>query len=615
MPLAPLKPLRRWIWRAFLQSALIPLVLVESVLIGVYLYTNESIRESQVGYLQSSALQDLDSAVRREGKVIDSRLRAIEAQVGVYRDAVAEALADRRFEPDELERQRHASTPGGVFHSRSDDGRAASFYAASTPAERQDRDKALRLSRVDPLMRSIKQADPLVAAVYFNSWDSYNRIYPYFDVLQQYPHDMDIPQYNFYYLADATHNPKRGTVWTEVYLDPAGLGWMMSAIAPVYRGDFLEGVVGLDVTVGQMLAETGNLQVPWQGYALLVGPDNAIMALPAAGEKDFGLRELTSYSYAEAVSREVLKPGQAGNLFRVYEDKPIYYDNWDIDIFYTEKFWDVTDLQDFTWTENGPVRATLHIERNYSNSTLVQDIHFYAKQRRIEFVTTVDWHEHQSLLKVHFPVNVHTDEATFEIQYGNLTRKTHANTSWDRARFESCGQKWMDLSEGHYGVSMLNDCKYGHSVKDSVIGLTLIKSGIEPNPTTDQEVHHFTYAIYPHAEKWQAAGTVPQAFFLNQPALAVQGGKPGESFSLAGLDAPNVVLETIKRAEDGDGAIVRMYECENSLTNVTLDWNLPFHAAESCNCLEQPDGEPVEVKDGKITFTVKPYEIKTIRIR
>lgn len=120
----------------------------------------------------------------------------------------------------------------------------------------------------------------------------------------------------------------------------------------------------------------------------------------------------------------------------------------------------------------------------------MQDIHFYAKQRRIEFVTTVDWHEHQSLLKVHFPVNVHTDEATFEIQYGNLTRKTHANTSWDRARFESCGQKWMDLSEGHYGVSMLNDCKYGHSVKDSVIGLTLIKSGIEPNPTTDQEVHH-----------------------------------------------------------------------------------------------------------------------------
>ncbi|WP_068828302.1 ATP-binding protein [Pseudomonas sp. BMS12] len=305
---ATLKPLRRWIWRAFLQSALIPLVLVESVLIGVYLYTNESIREAQVGYLQSSALENLDRAVRREGQVIDGRLRAIEAQVSIYRDAVGEALQDRRFQPDELEHMRHASTADGVFHSRSDDGRAASFYAASTPPEQQDRDKALRLSRLDPLMRSIQQTDPLVAAIYFNSWDSYNRIYPYFDVLQQYPHDMVIPQYNFYYLADAKHNPSRGPVWTEVYLDPAGLGWTMSAIAPVYRDEKLEGVVGLDVTVGQMLSEIGSLQVPWQGYALLVGSDNEIMALPAAGEKDFGLRELTDYSYAEAVRREVLKP-------------------------------------------------------------------------------------------------------------------------------------------------------------------------------------------------------------------------------------------------------------------------------------------------------------------
>jgi alpha-mannosidase len=395
-------------------------------------------------------------------------------------------------------------------------------------------------------------------------------------------------------------------------LTPAGEGVTVYNTTGFVRSDVVE--LG-DCKAEALQDEAGNI------YPVQKTADGAVAFLnnlPAKGSKTFAVvpahGQMTGI-FDKENRREVLKPGQAGNLFRVYEDKPIYYDNWDIDIFYTEKFWDVTDLQDFTWTENGPVRATLHIERNYSNSTLVQDIHFYAKQRRIEFVTTVDWHEHQSLLKVHFPVNVHTDEATFEIQYGNLTRKTHANTSWDRARFESCGQKWMDLSEGHYGVSMLNDCKYGHSVRDSVIGLTLIKSGIEPNPTTDQEVHHFTYAIYPHAEKWQAAGTVPQAFFLNQPALAVQGGKPGESFSLVGLDAPNVVLETIKRAEDGDGAIVRMYECENSLTNVTLDWNLPFHAAESCNCLEQPDGEPVEVKDGKITFTVKPYEIKTIRIR
>lgn len=319
--------------------------------------------------------------------------------------------------------------------------------------------------------------------------------------------------------------------------------------------------------------------------------------------------------YDKENDRNVLKPGEAGNLMRVYEDKPIYYDNWDVDIYYTEKFWDVTDLRGFSWVEMGPVRATLRLERQFSHSTIMQEIHFYADLRRIDFETTVDWKEHQSLLKVHFPVDVHTDEATFEIQYGNVTRKTHRNTSWDKARFESCGQKWMDVSEGHYGVSLLNDCKYGHSVKDSCIGLTLIKSGTEPNPTTDQEMHFFTYSLYPHAETWKAAGTVPQAFFLNQPALVSKGGKPGESFSLASLNVPNVVLETVKKAEDGDGVILRMYECENARTPVTLTFNRPFASAESCNCLEEPDGEPVKVDGNKVSFLVKPFEIKTIRIR
>ncbi len=319
--------------------------------------------------------------------------------------------------------------------------------------------------------------------------------------------------------------------------------------------------------------------------------------------------------YDKENDRNVLKPGEAGNLMRVYEDKPIYYDNWDVDIYYTEKFWDVTDLRGFSWVEMGPVRATLRLERQFSHSTITQEIHFYANLRRIDFETTVDWKEHQSLLKVHFPVDVHTDEATFEIQYGNVTRKTHRNTSWDKARFESCGQKWMDVSEGHYGVSLLNDCKYGHSVKDSCIGLTLIKSGTEPNPTTDQEMHFFTYSLYPHAETWKAAGTVPQAFFLNQPALVSKGGKPGESFSLASLNVPNVVLETVKKAEDGDGVILRMYECENARTPVTLTFNRPFASAESCNCLEEPDGEPVKVDGNKVSFLVKPFEIKTIRIR
>ena len=308
MPRALRYPLRQWIWRAFVQSALIPLILVESVLIGVYLLSNAAIRDAQIDHLQQSALGDLAAAVAREGQVIDSRLRSVEAQVQIFRDAAVNALLNTDFQPDALERQRHGMTASGVFYTRSDDGRAASFYANSTPPAQQDHAKALRLAQIDPLMRSIRAANPLVAASYFNSWDSYNRIYPFFMTPEQYPHDMVIPDFNFYYLADAQHNPERKVAWTDVYLDPAGQGWMLSAVAPVYRGDFLEGVVGLDITVGQMLAEIGELDVPWQGYAMLVSRDHNIMALPRAGEEDFGLRELTEYSYAEAVRREVLKP-------------------------------------------------------------------------------------------------------------------------------------------------------------------------------------------------------------------------------------------------------------------------------------------------------------------
>lgn len=317
--------------------------------------------------------------------------------------------------------------------------------------------------------------------------------------------------------------------------------------------------------------------------------------------------------YDKENDREVLKDGEKGNQFRMYEDKPMCFDNWDIDIFYTEKYWDINNMTSMKWTECGPVRTTLELEWTESNSVIRQKVHFYADSRRIEFETYADWKEHQTLLKVHFPVNVHTDEATFDVQFGNLTRKVHTNTSWDKARFESCGQKWMDLSEGHYGVSLLNDCKYGHSVKDANMALTLIKSGIEPNETADQEEHYFTYAIYPHAEKWQAAGTVEQAYELNQPAIAVAGGKPGAVMSKASVDKANVVLETIKRSENGDGEIIRMYESENALTKAKLFVEGDYQKAFVCNLLEEEE-EELELRDGAVSVQLKPYEVVTVKL-
>lgn len=317
--------------------------------------------------------------------------------------------------------------------------------------------------------------------------------------------------------------------------------------------------------------------------------------------------------YDKENDREVLQNGKKANLLRMYEDKPIYFDNWDIDIFHTEKYWDVDQLESMEWTEMGPVRATLELVRKESNSLIRQKIHFYADSRRIEFETYVDWKEHQTLLKVHFPINVHTDEATFEVQFGNVTRKVHTNTSWDKARFESCGQKWMDLSEGHYGVSMLNDCKYGHSIKDGNMALTLIKSGIEPNPVADQEEHFFTYAIYPHAEGWQQAGTVQQAYQLNQPAMAVLGGEIGNSYSFASVDKSNVVLETIKCAEDQDGVILRLYESENSLTKTRIKVDRRYKTAYLCNLLEEKE-EQLDMADGEICVQLKPFEVVTVKI-
>lgn len=310
--------------------------------------------------------------------------------------------------------------------------------------------------------------------------------------------------------------------------------------------------------------------------------------------------------------REVLQEGRLGNLMRMFEDKPIYYDNWDIDMYYTEKSWPVDNLTKMEWTELGAVRAALRLEYEISGVTIAQNVYFYADSRRIDFETEVDWTLHQHLLKVEFPVQVHSDEATFDIQFGNLKRKVHKNTSWDQARFESCGQKWMDFSEGHYGVALLNDCKYGHSVHDGVLSLTLIKSGIEPNPMADVERHVFTYAIMPHGGDWREGGVVREGYKLNQPMYALAGGQEGKCFSYASAGPDNIVLETVKRAENGQGTVLRLYESENALTRARVRLPQGTSRAWSCNLLEERESELAVGPDGCVELRVKPYEVVTI---
>ena len=214
-------------------------------------------------------------------------------------------------------------------------------------------------------------------------------------------------------------------------------------------------------------------------------------------------------------------------------------------------------------------------------------------------------------------MDVHSEEASYEIQYGNVTRPCHSNTLWDAARFEVCAHKWADLSEDDYGVSMLNDCKFGHDIHDGVMRLTMLKCATYPNPDADKERHQFTYSIYPHKGSWKQGGTVAQAYGLNNPLTAVyapaQSGSLPSVLSAASTNCENVVAEVVKKAEDSDELVVRVYECYNRRTKVHLTLPKAPKQVRLVNLLEHDQGE-VEVKDQGFDFTIHPYEILTFKV-
>ena len=297
----------RWLWRSYARTALIPLVLVECVLVGAYLLTHNYMAGANISLLREQARNRLAELVDGQANRIGEKLDTVRVETEIFRRATEHVFATDS-EPAPAEAARYALSADGVYYTPKDDGGAALYYSGAVPVGETEKRKALKTAALDPLMRNIRQASPLVMQIYLNTFDSMNRIYPFFDVLKQYPPKMVIPEFNFYYEADAARNPDRNTVWTEVYLDPAGQGWMASCIAPVYTGDFLQGVVGLDVTVEVFVKQVLDLQIPWGGYALLVSRGGGIMAMPPAAELALGLSELTSHHYSEAILREELKP-------------------------------------------------------------------------------------------------------------------------------------------------------------------------------------------------------------------------------------------------------------------------------------------------------------------
>jgi len=316
--------------------------------------------------------------------------------------------------------------------------------------------------------------------------------------------------------------------------------------------------------------------------------------------------------FDKQAGREVLAAGACGNVFQLFEDKPKMFEAWDIDLFYQEKQRDIASLARFELVESGPLAATLRLEWTFGESRIAQRLTAYVDSRRIDFETAVDWQERQQLLKVAFPVSVRSTEATYDIQYGNVKRPTHWNTSWDYARFETVGHQWVDLSERGYGVSLLNDCKYGHDIKDNVIRLTLLKAANDPDPGADRGRHVFTYSLLPHAGDWEAGRTRQEAWQLNNPLVWSAGLSPAAGKSLLRADAEAVHFDAVKEAEDGGALIVRLHEATGASVRVALESDYEIAAWQECDLMERPLGPQAPWAD--VALYLAPYEIRTLRL-
>jgi alpha-mannosidase len=322
--------------------------------------------------------------------------------------------------------------------------------------------------------------------------------------------------------------------------------------------------------------------------------------------------------YDKDVQREVVPTGDKANVLALYEDVPASWDAWDIDVFYEEKPPTLSRLLTAQVKETGPVRASLVHERLVGEkSRLVQEIRLAAGSRRLEFVTRADWHEDRKMLRVSFPVSVRAQQATFEIQYGHVQRPTVRNTSWDEARFEVVAHKWADLSDPGYGVSLLNDSKYGHKVHRNIMDLNLLRSPKTPDPEADMGEHEFTYALFPHPGGFREAGVIQEAYALNVPLRAIAAeAHPGTLppvISRFRVTAPNVIVEVVKLAEDDDSLILRLYEAFGQPTRTKLISNPPPSRACLTDLLERDLAE-LPVIDGQIELSLHPFEIVTLRL-
>ncbi len=314
-------------------------------------------------------------------------------------------------------------------------------------------------------------------------------------------------------------------------------------------------------------------------------------------------------------NREVLS--SPSNLLTVFQDKPVHESAWNLEINYKKKYWDLLKADSIEVIEASPVRGVIEIKRSFNRSAITQKIILESGAEHIDFDTTVDWHETEKILKASFPVNVRSTKASYEIAHGSIERPTHSNTSYDLAKYEVCAHKWADLSEGDYGVSILNDCKYGYDIKDNKMRISLMRAPNCPDRTADSGINQFIYSLYPHRGGWRDGKTLENAFVLNNPLkgffIKAQDGTLPDRKSFITISNKSIVLDCVKSAQDGNGIILRVYEAKSTRGSVDIFFDIPFGTVRECNLMEV-DERDIPCADRHFKFDIKPNEVKTFRI-
>jgi alpha-mannosidase len=320
-----------------------------------------------------------------------------------------------------------------------------------------------------------------------------------------------------------------------------------------------------------------------------------------------------------AAGREGIAPGARGNLLQLHPDDPNLWSAWNIDHFYRNRVCDVTHAESVTVVEHGPLLASVRVERAFGDSRVVQHLELTAGSRRLTVRTDIDWQERDTVLKAAWPLDVHAEQESAEIQFGHVHRPTHVNTSWDAARFERWTHRWVHIADSRWGAALLNDSTYGYDVRreardgggsTTTLRLSLLRSPHSPDPQADRGRHAFTYALLLGAGVGDA---VEGGYALNFPLRAAAAATE----PLLSVDTPDVVVESVKLADDRSGdVIVRVYEATGGVGAATMRAAFPLAGAADADLLEAAGSElPVDPDGASVRFAMRPFQIRTLRLR